>query len=189
MNNIFIYRHLKIIAIIILSTAGFLLSVKTSASDEFVDIDNINVSGKLVISTCEVIDASEDHLVDFSEVNVKDIYSYSPDLAKEFTITAKNCQPGNELTIDFSGVESETLPGFLHISGQAEGIAIGLKSGGVNGSPVLINSHSPVRGSVDNDDVFFVLGAYIQGEPQAVKNKTVMLGDFTATANFTLRYE
>ncbi|MDJ0087762.1 fimbrial protein [Pantoea allii] len=182
---------LNSIFLILLFYVLFLIlsSGPAKASDGFADVDNINVSGKLIASTCDVINADENHVVDFSNVNVSDIYANSHGLAKEFVIIAKNCKPENDLTINFSGRENEALPGLLNISGDAQGIGIGLKSGGINGVPVSVNSHSNLPSAVRGEDIVFILGAYIKGEPQAVKDKNIVLGNFSATANFILRYE
>lgn len=153
---------------------------------KFDEIDNINVEGLLVISTCDVLTGDGNYIVDFSDINVNDIYANKQNLTKEFTIIAKNCEPGSNLRITFTGEENDNLPGFIKVNGEAKGIAIGLS---VNGVPVKVNNHAKYLGEINDNQVLFKNGAYIQGEPNAIKEKNIVAGDFTATANFTLSYD
>lgn len=174
------------LGIIQCSMMFFSSTLARAETGKFDEIDNISVEGLLVISTCDVLTGDENYIVDFSDVNVNDIYSKKQNLTKDFTVIAKNCEPGANLRIAFTGTENDNLPGFIKVNGEAKGIAIGFS---INGVPVKINNHSKYSGEINGDEVLFKNEAYIQGEPNAIKEKNIVAGGFTATANFTLSYE
>lgn len=171
------------------SMVFFSSTLARAETGKFDEIENISVEGLLVISTCDVLTGDENYIVDFSDVNVSDIYANKQNLAKEFTVIAKDCNPGSNLRITFTGEENDSLPGFIKVNGEAKGIAVGLSMNGIDGFPVKINNHANYLGEINGDEVLFKCAAYIQGEPKAIKEKSIFAGDFTATANFTLSYD
>lgn len=150
--------------------------------------NNLNFSGALVSEPCELDPATSDLTVDFKTIIVKSLYINSRTNSIPFTINLINCDIslGNQVTMTFKGTESQALPGFLAVTGSASGIAIGLEQ--QNGIPLPINKPSPEL-ALNNGVTSFTLNAWVEGEPDAIKNSSISTGNFSATATFEMAYE
>ena len=88
----------------------------------------------------------------------------------------------------FAGDENTFISGALAISlgSQAEGIAVGLEN--ADGTALAVNDVSP---QITLNDGLTLLNfrAYVQGEPDALANKTIKRGPFSAIATFHLNYD
>ncbi|MGQ5793284.1 fimbrial protein [Serratia sp. IR-2025] len=152
--------------------------------------DNVHYSGRLVTEPCTLAPESESIAVEFGSVVDKYLYQNSRTLGQTFTLRLMDCnlELGNALKITFSGSENAALPGLLAIDGasQAKGIAIGLET--PEAKPVPINQQSEKYLLQEGSNVI-TLGAYVQGEPQAIANKAIGRGAFSAIATFNLEYQ
>ncbi|WP_368925985.1 fimbrial protein [Serratia marcescens] len=162
----------------------------TGASGNGMAADNLLFSGALVAEPCTLRPGDEDIRLDFGTVIDKYLYSHGRTMAKPFSLVLQDCDIslGNMVKLTFSGTESGVLPGLLAVdsSSQANGIALGLETAA--GKPIILNKAGPgftlYKGS--NTLQFQV---YIQGEPQAITQKKIGLGVFSAIATFSMEYQ
>lgn len=149
--------------------------------------NNLQFSGMLVSDPCELDPNTTDLTVEFTSIIEKDIYLNTRASAIPFTINLINCDTslGSTVTFSFKGIESAALPGYLKVEGSASGIAIGMKND--QGTPLPFNSELPPI-SLSDGISSITVQAYVEGEPEAIQNKTIIPGDFSATATFELAY-
>lgn len=154
--------------------------------------DRVDFDGTLIEDACEVAPGDENIELDFGTIVDKYLYLNTRTHSEPFTIRLINCDLvlGREVRVTFSGTESVALPGLLALDGvsQAKGVAIGLES--ADGTPITLNKHQDYIQSLhtgNGNDL--QLKAYVQGEPNALATKGVVLGEFRATSTFGLEYE
>jgi type 1 fimbria pilin len=73
----------------------------------------------------------------------------------------------------------------LDAGSMAKGVAVGLEN--QDGSPLKINVASPTV-ALQAGDMALGFQAYVQGEPDALINRRIGHGQFTATTTFLLDY-
>ena len=151
---------------------------------------NVHLYGALVAEPCVIPPGEENIPFDFGTVIDKYLYLKTRTLGQSFRIHLAECDLslGKTVKVTFLGSENLALPGLLALDAgsQAKGIAIGLETAGAKLLPVNKASGAyPLRAG----DNLIALKAYVQGEPQALGNKTIGRGPFTATATFNLEYE
>ncbi|HEB0103791.1 TPA: fimbrial protein [Serratia marcescens] len=153
-------------------------------------IDNLRFSGALVAEPCTLRPGDEDIRLEFGTVIDKYLYAYGRTPGKAFSLVLQDCDIslGNSVKVTFNGAESITLPGLLRPDGDslAKGIALGLETAA--GKPLALNkpSEAYVIGKGSNS---LQLQVYVQGEPEAIAQKRIGLGAFSAVATFGLEYE
>ncbi|CAI1530170.1 Fimbria A protein precursor [Serratia fonticola] len=152
--------------------------------------NNVHLYGALVAEPCVIAPGDDDIRLDFGTIIDKYLYLNTRTLGQAFEIPLAECDLslGNTVTITFKGTENAALPGLLAIDGGggATGIAIGLET--MQARPLPLNKASSKMVLQPGGNVI-ALKAYVQGEPQAITNKTIGRGPFTATATFNLEYE
>ncbi|WP_394854504.1 fimbrial protein [Serratia marcescens] len=149
----------------------------------------VNYRGELVAEPCVIPPGEENIELDFGTVIDKYLYLNQRTAGKEFTIQLTECDLslGETVSVSFSGTESVALPGLLAISsGGASGIAIGLEN--VSGELLPLNQPSG-KLRLQEGSNRITLKAYVRGEPEAIKNKSIARGEFVSTATFLLDYE
>ncbi|CAK7012335.1 type 1 fimbrial protein [Providencia rettgeri] len=154
--------------------------------------DDVLFDGTLVEDACEVYPGDENIELDFGTVIDEYLYLNTRTNSQPFTIRLINCDLvlGKEVQVTFTGNESTTLPGLLALNNvsHAKGIAVGLES--ANGTPIKLNKmKGHIQGLHSGNGNNLNFKAYIQGEPKALQEKNIILGDFVATTTFTLEYE
>lgn len=152
--------------------------------------DNVKFDGTLVAEPCVIPPGEEAIILDFGSVINKDLYANQRTRSQPFSIHLTECDPAvaKTVSVTFSGMESEKLPGLLALDAgsEAKGIAIGLETD--KGVAQTLNQASPVVDLVSGENLLN-WRAYVQGEPDALENKSLTPGGFTATATFALDYE
>ncbi|EMS1063701.1 type 1 fimbrial protein [Providencia stuartii] len=175
--------------------SGFLfalMGILPSAS--FAESSNtIEYSGSLIALPCTVNPGSENGYVYFGEnVNAKDLYTvqrgaYSD---KEFDFYLDDCDTslGNTISAKFNG--NATADGLLKFDPESEasGVVIGLET--MSGKPLPINDAKvePIY-PIKDGDMVIPIRAYLKADADALKNKTIKPGWFSATLTYTLVYE
>ena len=153
------------------------------------EIDNIRFHGSLIKRTCQLDTGSEDFDVSLGSIVDRYLYANERTAGKVLEIRLKNCNTSTKKGVraTFSGKESDDLPGLLALSGgQASGAAIGLET--ADGSAILFNQVGSLQALTGGDNVL-TLKAYVKGEPKALSSRSLVVGDFSVTATFTLQYE
>lgn len=149
--------------------------------------NNLNFSGALVSEPCDLDPQSQEISVDFGEVAKKYLYVNTRTNSKAFVIHLTNCDItlGSSVLVTFVGTESTALPGLLAVDTPMTGVAVGLEY--PDGTPLLFNQASSGLPLVaGNNDLTF--GAYIEGEPDAITNESIVSGSLAATAIFEMSY-
>lgn len=153
--------------------------------------ETVNFDGTLIEDACEVYPGDEAVVLDFGTVIDKFLYMYNRTQSQAFAIRLINCDLvlGREVKVSFSGTESVSLAGLVALDSgsQAKGVAVGLET--ASGSALKLNSGSYTQALTAGSNNALNLKAYVQGEPLALQNRTLVLGPFTATTTFTLEYE
>ncbi|WP_455871726.1 fimbrial protein [Serratia proteamaculans] len=151
---------------------------------------SVEYRGNLVAEPCTLLPENESIMVDFGTLVDKYLYLNTRTQGAPFQLQLTDCDLslGKSLKVTFSGTESVALPGLLALTAgsQASGIAIGMET--VQGEPLPLNVASGKYPLQDGNTVIR-LQAYIQGEPDALADKTLGRGAFHAIATFNLEYE
>jgi type 1 fimbria pilin len=166
-----------------------LLMVSVFFGKQVMATDNIRYFGSLVAEPCTLLPSDGGIVVEFDTVIDKYLYLNGRTLSKPFELHLMDCdiRLGNTVSMTFRGMESLAMPGLLALeSSQASGIAIGMET--QNGLILKLNKPSDAQAIVNGNNVIR-LQAYVQGEPDAIKNKKIERGLFTAVATFSLEYE
>lgn len=172
---------------------ALMLALLAAAAETAVVKPNVHLYGALVAEPCVIPPGEENIPLDFGTLIDKYLYLNTRTLGHSFRIHLAQCDisVGKTVKVRFLGMENQVLPGLLAVDAgsQAKGIAIGLEAPRVKGTkPLPVNALSGTY-PLQAGDNFIVLKAYVQGEPQALANKTIGRGPFTATATFNLEYE
>ncbi len=152
--------------------------------------EEINFSGVIRNTAPCIINNGEELQVFFGAVNTNDLYA-NKNIFRTFNIQLSSCDDLAEqsYSIQFSGIENENLKGSLSFdtdNGQA-GAAIKLSH---NNRSIDINTDYTELTLLDNGDHQIIkFDAFIVGEPDAIQNENIQLGDFVATATFNIFYQ
>lgn len=156
--------------------------------DDEVAASNLTLKGALVTAACNIKAGDEALAIDLGAVTNADLYLYTRTVGKTFQINLEDCDTGisNSVTTTFSGNESTQLPGFLALNGAGDqGVAIGLET--LTDKPLPLNMVSDKQ-VLSNGNNVIAFKAFIKAEPQAIANKSITAGTFTAISTFTLDY-
>ncbi len=161
----------------------YLLSIHSAMAIDF------NFKGKLVEVPCQLFAGSEAQMVDLGVADKNYLYRNKRSITHRFQIRLEQCDISIRKTLEiiFSGPESIAQPGLLMPDMQlnsAEGIAVGLRFldkdlplGKSTGALTLLSGTN-----------VFNFTAFIQADPEAIKNKSIKEGLFNSTAQFSLIY-
>ncbi|HEJ7055314.1 MAG: fimbrial protein [Serratia marcescens] len=153
-------------------------------------VDNMRLHGALVAEPCVIPPGDETVVLDFDTVIDKYLYLNTRTPGQTFELHLAQCDLslGKTVRVTFSGAESAGLPGLLALNGasQASGIAIGMET--PQGEPLPINQQGKAQTLVSGANTL-TARAYVQGEPEALKHKSIERGPFSAVATFSLEYE
>lgn len=181
------YRIIRVIGVI---NVIFSLVICMVTSSWALNANNLHLYGTLVAEPCVIPPGEEEILLDFGTIIDKYLYLNNRTLGQLFTIHLAECDLslGKTVKLTFQGKESLMLPGLLAIdeSSEAKGIAIGLET--LQAKPIPINKMSGEY-LLQKDNTYIDVKAYVQGEPNAISNKSIKRGPFSAIATFRLDYE
>jgi type 1 fimbria pilin len=151
---------------------------------------NVYLHGALVAEPCVIPPGDEEIPLDFGTIIDKYLYLNTRTLGQAFEIHLEECDLtlGKTVSVTFTGTESSALPGLLALDGGsvATGIAIGLET--PLAQPLQLNLASDIL-LLQAGSNSIALKAYVQGEPDALRNQSIERGPFSAVATFHLEYE
>lgn len=152
--------------------------------------DNLNFKGNLVAVPCTLRPGDDAVTLDMNEISTRYLYANTRTPGRQFNFNLEGCDTSiaGSVTTTFSGTQNTALPGLLALDGSsvAEGIAIGIETPANVPLPLNIPSEEQTLSDGNNRIVF---KAYIRGEPQALAEKKIRAGVFTAVSTFTLGYQ
>jgi len=174
---------ITLLSFLLTMSAGMAFSSSVYAAE------NLIMRGNLVDAPCLIRPGDDLIKLDFEEVIDKFLYRYTRTPSRPLLIHLEDCDVSvfKEVEVTFQGNENTTLPGLLRLdtSSVASGVAIGIE--GLDGSAVKINKPAPAK-ALQAGDMVLAFQAYVQGEPDAILNRRIGQGQFTATATFILNY-
>lgn len=151
--------------------------------------DNLNFKGNLVEEACTLRPGDEAVTLELWDLTSKYLYLNTRSVGKRFRLHLEDCDTtiGNSVTIMFGGTENTALPGLLALDGGsgASGIGVGVET--LSDKPLPLNAVSDRQLLSDGSNVI-ELKAYVQGEPNAIRDQTIGHGAYTVTSTFTLDY-
>lgn len=152
--------------------------------------NNLRLYGALVAEPCVIRPGDEEVQLDFGTVIDKYLYLNTRTLSRRFEIRLAECDLslGQAVKVTFLGNENTALPGLLAIDSNwgASGIAIGLET--LKSVPLQLNKPSGIY-PLQSGSTQIALKAYVRGEPEALAQRRIGRGPFSATATFRLEYE
>ncbi|HHK8232824.1 TPA: fimbrial protein [Serratia marcescens] len=152
--------------------------------------NNLYLHGALVAEPCVIPPGDEEITLDFGTIIDKYLYLNTRTLGQAFEIHLEECDRtlGKTVSVTFTGTENQALPGMLAIDGgsEATGIAIGFET--PSAKPLPLNTQSDTSLLQDGGNII-ALRAYVQGEPDALRDQRIKRGLFSAVATFHLEYE
>ncbi|MGG7779868.1 fimbrial protein [Klebsiella aerogenes] len=174
----------KVLWCILLSTQFVITPVGYSATTPGTELQ---FSGTLVADPCTVAPDDENIDVEITDIIDKYLYINTRTHSKPFSIHLQDCdvETGETVVTRFEGTESTELPGYLAMTDASIGAAVGIEES--DGTFLGINKNSRAV-QLSDGSVGVNFKAFVEGEPEAIKNKTVKLGEFTAVATFFLVY-
>lgn len=171
---------------LLLAQALMTLPLPTLAAGD----NNVYLHGALVAEPCVIPPGDEEITLDFGTIIDKYLYLNTRTLGQVFEIHLEECDLtlGKTVSVTFTGTENQALSGLLAIDGgsEATGIAIGLET--PSAEPLPLNTQGDKSLLQDGGNII-ALRAYVQGEPDAIADKTIGRGAFSAVATFNLEYE
>ncbi|WP_424837976.1 fimbrial protein [Serratia inhibens] len=152
--------------------------------------NNVYLHGALVAEPCVIAPGDEEIALDFGTIIDKYLYLNTRTLGQAFEIHLEECDLtlGKTVNVTFTGIENSALPGLLAVDGgsAATGIAIGLET--PSAKPLPLNKASD-KSLLQEGSNIIALKAYVQGEPNALRDQSIERGPFSAVATFRLKYE
>ncbi len=151
--------------------------------------DNLRFKGNLVEEACTLRPGDEAVTLELWDLTSKYLYLNTRSVGKRFRLHLEDCDTtiGDSVTIMFGGTENTALPGLLALDGGsgASGIGVGMET--LSDKPLPLNAVSDRQLLSDGSNVI-ELKAYVQGEPNAIRDQTIGHGAYTVTSTFTLDY-
>jgi len=170
--------------------AWLLLLVSLMANFKLQAEENMKFHGALVAEPCVIPDSDTDITLDFGTVIDKELYSNTRTSGQEFSIHLLECDLsiGKTVKITLIGQENPYLAGRLSISNTslASGIALGIETR--DGKLLPINKAGE-KYNLESGSNVFTMRAFVEGEPDAIRNHTIERGPFSSVANLGLEYE
>lgn len=152
-------------------------------------IGEIKIYGKLVAEACTLRPGDELITVDFKEIVDKYLYKYGESPAEYFDIHLDDCDNSifNTVSVMFSGnIMSGNDEILATDSGSVQGVGITIYS--ISDEPLKINKKMYTQ-AIEKGTNTLSFYAKVRGDADAIANKNIGLGLFTATATFTLFYD
>nr|WP_314264030.1 fimbrial protein [uncultured Moellerella sp.] len=184
--NFNFYKFKKIILVMLLS----LLFISLPSHGKNGQIGEIKIRGFLVAEACTVRPGDENIVVDFGTIVNKYLYINQKTPLENFNIHLDDCDNSifKTVTVEFTGKENTNLPGLLALDTGSIASGIGIEILEHSGKKIPINSSTSAY-NLENGTNILSFNANVQGEPDAIRNKSIEFGHFTATAIFSLIYD
>lgn len=151
--------------------------------------DNLSFTGDLVAEPCTLRPGDDAISLDMTGISTRELYANTRTVGRAFQIHLEGCDSSiaDSVTTTFSGTSNTALPGLLALdaSSVAKGIALGLETPADVPLPLNVTSDTQTLGDGNNIIEF---KAYVKGEPQAIVDRSIQAGAFSATSTFTLDY-
>lgn len=161
----------------------FMIGGAANAADQ--GSGTVRFHGSIIDAPCSIDSTSVDQTVELGEVALHVLANNGKSKPVEFPIKLVDCDSStaSSVTATFSGTPSTANADLLAIVGTAEGAAIGLTNEGGTALP-LGTASSPT--TIGGSTATMLFAAYLQGTGAS---GTIVPGEFTSIATFTLAYQ
>ncbi|MDJ0034577.1 fimbrial protein [Pantoea allii] len=151
----------------------------------------INFKGSIIDAPCSIAAESANQTIDLGEVTNAALKNGGKSAPKAFNIKLEQCDTAtsSSVTATFTGAASAGNKDLLGITGTASGASIAITNGA--GQIIKLGEASPAQNIQDGVNSL-AFSAYLQGDVASGtegKAATIVPGDFTSVANFTLAYK
>ncbi|WP_369308946.1 fimbrial protein [Providencia rettgeri] len=156
------------------------------------DTNTVNYEGTLFNLAC-VIDEEIPVFVDMGTITDKQLYKNGHSVAKNFTLTLKNCDPAlaNSVKITLNGTAVSVTPdGYLAFdaSSVAKGAVISISDDSLSRGHIPMGSPLPAK-PIESGTMRIPLYASVVATPEALENQSLVPGSFTATLYYLVEFE
>ncbi|HHL2560634.1 TPA: fimbrial protein [Yersinia enterocolitica] len=168
-----------VLAATIFSTFAFTAQAADDASG------NVTFTGSIIDSPCSIKPQSGDQTVDLGQISSAALTSKGTSTPRNFSIELEKCDIATmkNVAITFTGSTDNVDPALLGITGTAKGAGVVITDG--SGATIKLGQASAPRAlGVGTNTLQY--SAYLQGNSATVGS--VVPGEFTSVANFTLAY-
>ncbi|WP_289995392.1 fimbrial protein [Photorhabdus laumondii] len=147
----------------------------------------VTFEGSIIDAPCSIHPEDDDQAVKLGQISNKALAGGGKSTQVPFNIRLLDCDANGlekkTIAVTFSGTPSSVDKDLLAIAGSASGAAIGI----TNNDAKLIKLGQPASPTIttDSSDSTLHFKAFLQGGAST----TIVPGDFSAVANFTLAYE
>lgn len=151
--------------------------------------DNLSFKGNLVEEACTIRPGDDAITLELWDVTSKHLYINTRTQGKGFKLHLENCDTtiSDSVTIMLGGTENTQLPGLFALDGGSGATGVGLGIETPSNKPLPVNTVSDKQVLSTGSNVI-ELKAYVQGEPDAIRDQTIGHGRYTVTSTFTLDY-
>ncbi|HEM7146923.1 TPA: fimbrial protein [Providencia stuartii] len=154
--------------------------------------NTVDYEGTLISLAC-VVDEEHPQEVNLGLIEEKRLYLHKNSAPVPFSLTLKDCDPSlaNGINITLEATPgNETLDGYLQLdsSSVAKGAVIGIRDEGITHERIAIGSALP-KYPVGTGTMRIPLSAYMHITPEALSNKSIVPGPFTATLYYQVSFE
>jgi len=168
--------------------ATMTLGAASSASFAANDGGEITFKGSIIEAPCSITAESANQTVQMDKITKSALKDGGKSAPKTFQIRLTECDltdAKKNVTATFSGQTSVPQPDLLAFSsGAASGASLAIADS--HGNLIKANTPSPASKLIYTENVL-QFQAYLQGDGQT--GGTVVPGDFTTSATFTLNYQ
>lgn len=170
----------------IMLAAAMVLGASTMANAANQGKGQITFTGSIVDAPCSIAPDSIDQTVDMGEIATVALKDGGKSAPRQFDIKLEKCDISTMKTVTatFNGKASTTNPDLLGIIGSASGAGIALTD--MASKTIKLGTATDPQ-KLDDQNNTLRFAAYLQGDGD--KEKTVVPGEFTSTADFTLAYQ
>ena len=171
--------------LILFLLSGGLIPIYSMASSS----TTIHYGGTLIALPCTIEPGTETAYYDLGVTPTKSLYRFTRTSGILITFELKDCDTSLGTTVKASFSGSTNNEGLLRFApgSEAKGAGIGLEY--LDGRPISIDGKSNYSVQLVDGDMLIRLKAYVQGEREALANKSLVAGDFNAIMTYALSYE
>lgn len=169
----------------LLATAMGVLMIAGAANAADQGSGKVTFHGSIIDAPCSITPETVDQTVELGQVSSASLENGGKSSPATFHIDLENCDTATASTVTatFSGTPSVANPDLLSIVGTAAGASIGITNS--DGNLIKLGEASAPT-TIGGSTAEMLFGAYLQGNGASA---TIVPGEFTSVANFTLAYQ
>lgn len=176
----------------LINITGSVLLLSTTVPAYADTSTNINYSGTLIALPCTIEPGMENLHVTMNEVPTKSLYRFRRTAPKLLSFTLKDCDPtlAKNIIFKISPIGPNSDPeGLLDFSPTSEAQGAGMAFETFDGKPILLDTEYTYEQEIESGNMTLNMNAFLQGKSDAIANRTIVPGSYSAVMVYTLQYE